>query len=97
METQTYNFSAGPAGLPFAVLSQIKEELFSYNQLGFSAMEMSHRTAEYEAIELEAKDILRRILNLPDKYTIFFMQGGASLQFALVPMHFLEPSLGADY
>lgn len=81
------NFAAGPAAIPLEVLKSIEKNICNYNEEGLSVMEMSHRSATYENILNETKDNLRKILNLSDDLEILFLQGGASLQFAMVPMN----------
>ena len=82
-----YNFAAGPAAMSIEVLEKIKENLCNYNNEGLSVMEMSHRSKVYEKIITEAKDNLKKILNLNDDMDVLFLQGGASLQFAMVPLN----------
>ena len=82
-----YNFSAGPATLPEEVLKQASEEMLNYKDSGMSVMEMSHRSKLYQAIIDEAEADLRKILNMPDNYKVLFVQGGATLQFAMIPMN----------
>ncbi|MFB5191629.1 3-phosphoserine/phosphohydroxythreonine transaminase [Alicyclobacillus fastidiosus] len=83
------NFNAGPSALPLSVLERVREELVDYQGTGMSVMEMSHRSAAYEAIHDAAEAKLRRLLNVPDDFRVLFLQGGASLQFAMLPMNFL--------
>ncbi len=92
-----YNFNAGPALLPPAVLAEAQAELLDYHGTGMSILEMSHRSAEYEAVNTEAQTRLLALLGLDDAYQVLFLQGGASLQFAMVPMNFLPPNAVADY
>lgn len=92
--TRVYNFSAGPACLPEWVLKRASEEMLNANDSGMSVMEMSHRSSDFQAILDNAKDRLRRLLNIPEEYEILFLQGGGSLQFDMVPMNFLKN--GAD-
>ena len=89
-----YNFSAGPAMLPEAVLKEAAEELLDYKDTGMSVMEMSHRSKEYEAIIQEAEKDLRELMNIPDNYKVLFLQGGASLQFAMIPMNLMKNKVG---
>ncbi|GLG01174.1 phosphoserine aminotransferase [Alicyclobacillus hesperidum subsp. aegles] len=91
------NFNAGPAALPLPVLERIQAELPNYSGTGMSVMEFSHRSAEYEAIHNDAQTRLRRLLGIPDGYQVLFLQGGASLQFAMLPMNFLKPGEKALY
>lgn len=89
------NFNAGPAALPEAVLLEAQKHLLNFNNTGMSVMELSHRSKDYEAVHEGAKANLRKILNIPDDYEILFLQGGASLQFSMVPMNLLaEDSVG---
>lgn len=92
-----YNFSAGPAILPHEVLVQAKDELLDFNGSGMSLLESSHRGAEYIAVQEEAEANLRELLNIPDDYAVLFLQGGASQQFAMVPMNLLGAGQAADY
>jgi phosphoserine aminotransferase len=92
-----YNFNAGPAMLPPPVLEQVQAELRDYQGRGMSIMEMSHRSKEYEAINSQAEATFKRLLGLGDGYRVLFVQGGASTQFAVVPMNFLPPGGSADY
>ena len=87
-QIRPYNFSAGPAALPLPVLERASAELPDWHGTGMSVMEMSHRSAEFEAINDKAEKDLRQILAIPDDYAVLFLQGGASLQFAMVPMNF---------
>jgi phosphoserine aminotransferase len=92
-----FNFNAGPAMLPPAVLEQVQAELRDYQGRGMSIMEMSHRSAEYEAINAQAEASFKRLLGVGDGYRVLFLQGGASTQFAMVPMNFLPPGGSADF
>lgn len=92
-----YNFNAGPAVLPPAVLEQVQAELRDYQGRGMSIMEMSHRSKEFEAIVGDAEASFTRLLGLEDGYRVLFLQGGASTQFAMVPMNFLAAGTSADY
>ena len=91
-----YNFSAGPAMLPEEVLKEAAEEMLNYRGSGMSVMEMSHRSKVYEAIIQEAEKDLRELMNIPDNYKVLFLQGGASLQFAMIPMNLMKNRV-ADY
>jgi phosphoserine aminotransferase len=84
---RAFNFNAGPSSLPLPVLDRIREELLDYGGAGMSVMEMSHRSAEFEAINDKAEQSLRRHLSVPGEYAVLFLQGGGSLQFAMVPMN----------
>ena len=84
--SRVFNFSAGPAVLPESVLKEAAAEMLDYRGTGMSVMEMSHRSKAYQAIIDEAEADLRTLLNIPENYKVLFMQGGASQQFAMVPM-----------
>ena len=91
-----YNFSAGPAMLPVEVLKEAADEMLDYRGTGMSVMEMSHRSKAYEAIIQEAEKDLRELMNIPDNYKVLFLQGGASQQFAMIPMNLMKNKV-ADY
>lgn len=97
MDHKVFNFSAGPAVLPHAVLEKAQSELLSLHGIGMSVMEISHRSHHFEAILAAARDGLRELLNVPQNYQILFLQGGASLQFSMVPINFLAKDGSADY
>lgn len=92
-----YNFSAGPAMLPEAVLRQAQEELPDWHGSGSSIMEMSHRGKEFVSVATEAEDNVRELLGVPDHYRVLFLQGGATTQFAAIPMNILRGKSKADY
>ena len=92
-----FNFSAGPAALPLDVLEQAQEELVNWRGSGMSVMEMSHRGKEYMSIQAEAEADLRELMGIPANYKVLFLQGGASSQFAMVPMNLLRGKASADY
>ena len=92
-----YNFSAGPSMLPEEVLKTAAAEMLEYGTTGQSVMEMSHRSKEYQAIIDAAEADLRDIMNIPDNYDVLFLQGGASTQFAMVPMNLMTKNKKADY
>ncbi len=94
--SRVYNFSAGPAVLPEEVLKEIQEELLDYNGSGQSVMEMSHRSQVFDEIIKEAEKDLRDLMHIPDNYKVLFLQGGASLQFAMIPMNLMKNRV-ADY
>lgn len=94
---RVYNFSAGPAVLPEAVLRKAASELVEYGGSGMSVMEMSHRSKEYEAIIQGAEALLREIMAIPSNYKVLFLQGGASLQFSMVPLNLFRKSRKADF
>ncbi len=91
------NFNAGPAALPLTVVQQAKQEMLDYRNTGMSIMEHSHRGKVYEQEHYGAMALLRELLDIPQNYKILFLQGGASLQFAMVPMNLLPPDGSADY
>ncbi|MBU5471294.1 3-phosphoserine/phosphohydroxythreonine transaminase [Falcatimonas sp. MSJ-15] len=93
---RVYNFSAGPAVLPEDVLREAADEMLDYNGTGMSVMEMSHRSKAYEEIITQAEADLRELMNIPDNYKVLFLQGGASLQFAMIPMNLMK-NKKADY
>ena len=87
---RVYNFSAGPSMLPLPVLEKAQKELVCYGDTGMSVMEMSHRSKMYEEIIAKAEADLRKLMNIPDNYKVLFLQGGASMQFAQVPLNLLS-------
>ena len=93
---RVYNFSAGPAVLPESVLQEAAEEMLDYRGSGMSVMEMSHRSSAYQQILDEAEADLRQLMGIPENYRVLFMQGGASQQFAMVPMNLMKNKV-ADY
>ena len=93
---RVYNFSAGPAVLPEEVLKEAAEEMLNYKGTGMSVMEMSHRSKAYETIIKEAEQDLRDLMKIPDNYKVLFLQGGASQQFAMIPMNLMKNGV-ADY
>lgn len=94
---RVYNFSAGPSTLPEAVLEKASEQMLNYDGSGMSVMEMSHRSPVYKSIIDEAEASLRQLMNIPDNYKVLFLQGGASTQFAMVPLNLMTGSGKADY
>jgi len=92
-----YNFSAGPAVLPLPVLEEAQRDLLALPGVGMSVMEISHRSKPFDAILANAERDLRELAGIPDNYKILFLQGGASLQFSMVPMNLLTPGATADY
>ncbi|HID48004.1 MAG TPA: aminotransferase class V-fold PLP-dependent enzyme, partial [Chromatiales bacterium] len=94
---RVYNFSAGPAMLPQAVLEQARAEMLDWRGSGMSVMEMSHRGKEYLSIASQAEADLRELMDIGDEYAVLFLQGGASSQFAAVPMNLLRGKGKADY
>src|SRR5919197_2727392 len=97
MTERIFNFSAGPAVLPVPVLEQARDEMLSLPGVGMSVMEISHRSKTFDEIIQGAESGLRELLNIPKDYAVLFLQGGASLQFAMVPMNFLSLDSSADY
>lgn len=94
--SRVYNFSAGPAVLPEEVLKEAAAEMLDYNGTGMSVMEMSHRSKDFEVIIQDAERNLRELMNIPNNYKVLFLQGGASMQFAMVPMNLMKNRV-ADY
>ena len=94
---RVYNFSAGPSMLPLPVLEKAAAEMVCYGESGMSVMEMSHRSADYEPIIYGAEKLLRQLMNVPENYKILFLQGGASTQFAAIPLNLIGRTGKADY
>ncbi|MBE6703240.1 MAG: 3-phosphoserine/phosphohydroxythreonine transaminase [Ruminococcaceae bacterium] len=94
---RVFNFSAGPSMLPVPVLEKAASEMLCYGNSGMSVMEMSHRSADYEAIINDAEKMLRELMQIPDNYKVLFLQGGASTQFAAVPLNLIGRTGKADY
>src|SRR5210317_2550267 len=92
-----YNFSAGPAALPKEVLKKAADEMLDYKGSGMSVMELSHRGKEFTGIIETAEATLREILGVPENYKVLFLQGGASLQFAAIPLNLMVKNKKADY
>lgn len=97
MYNRVFNFSAGPSVLPVEVIEKVQSELLNYQGSGQSIMEMSHRSKEFVKVMEDAEKDLREILEIPDNYKVLFLQGGATLQFAMVPINLLRNSKKADY
>jgi len=97
MTERIFNFSAGPAVIPVPVLEEAQRDMLSLPGVGMSVMEISHRSKTFDEIIQGAESGLRELLNIPKDYTVLFLQGGASLQFAMVPMNFLSLDSSADY
>lgn len=95
--SRVYNFSAGPSMLPEEVLRKAAAEMLDYEGCGQSVMEMSHRSKEYEGIIRGAESLLRELMKIPDNYKVLFLQGGASTQFAAIPLNLMNGSGKADY
>ncbi|MEE6187985.1 Phosphoserine aminotransferase [Mycovorax composti] len=94
---RVYNFSAGPSALPEEVLKKAQSELLCYGTSGMSVMELSHRSKDFIAIFESAESLLRELMRVPDNYKILFLQGGASSQFAMVPLNLMNKNKKADY
>ena len=95
--SRVYNFSAGPSMLPLQVLETCAKDMLDYNGSGMSVMEMSHRSPVYDEIIKDAEAKLRQLMNIPDNYKVLFLQGGASTQFAAVPLNLMNKNKKADY
>ena len=93
---RVYNFAAGPSTLPLEVLEQCQKEMLDYNGTGMSVVEMSHRSKPFQAVNDEAQSLLRELMNIPENYYVLFVQGGASQQFAAVPLNLMK-NKKADY
>jgi len=94
---RVYNFSAGPAALPLAVLERAREEMTDFAGTGMSVMELSHRGKPFREVAERSEAALRRLLAVPDGYQVLFLQGGATLQFAMAPLNLATPEASADY
>ncbi len=97
MPERIYNFSPGPATLPYEVLVQAAKDIVNFNNTGIGLIEMSHRSKEFIQVVDECEALLRELLSIPDNYKVLFLQGGASTQFAMVPMNLLGPGKSACY
>ena len=97
MTNRVYNFCAGPCTLPLEVLEEAQQEFVDYQGSGMSLIEMSHRAPEYDAVHKEAMQLAREIYGAPDDFAVLFLQGGATLQFSMVPMNILKPGQKAGY
>ena len=97
MPDRIYNFSAGPATLPHEVLVQAAKDIVNFNDKGIGLIEMSHRSKEFIEVVDECESLLRELMSIPDNYKVLFLQGGASTQFAMVPMNLLQPGKSATY
>ena len=95
--SRVYNFSAGPSMLPEDVLKKAAAEMLDYNGSGQSVMEMSHRSKVYDEIIKGCEALVREVMNVPDNYKVLFLQGGASTQFAMVPLNLMTKNGKADY
>src|SRR5512135_3385578 len=94
---RVFNFNPGPAALPLEVLKQAQEEMLDFRGTGMSVMEISHRSKEFENVIQTAEADLRELLGIPANYKVMFLQGGASLQFAMLPMNLRAAGASADY
>lgn len=94
---RAYNFNAGPSALPLPVLQRAQQELLDFQHTGMSVMELSHRSKEYDAVHNNAKQLLKELMNIPDTHDVLFLQGGASLQFSMVPMNLLANNQIGNY
>lgn len=97
MGKRAYNFNAGPAALPLEVLQRAQEEFVDYRGIGMSIMEISHRSKEYDQVNDEAQALFKELLEIPEGYHVLFLQGGASTQFAMIPMNFLRADKVGSY
>ncbi|MBI5843949.1 MAG: 3-phosphoserine/phosphohydroxythreonine transaminase [Deltaproteobacteria bacterium] len=97
MANRVHNFNAGPAALPLPVLEEMQAEFLDWQSTGMSVLEVSHRSKPFEAVVNEAAAGVKRLLGLGDDYTVLFLQGGASMQFAMIPMNLLPEGASADY
>jgi phosphoserine aminotransferase len=97
MPDRIYNFSAGPAALPYEVLVQAAKDIVNFNDKGIGLIEMSHRSKEFIEVVDDCESLLRELMSIPDNYKVLFLQGGASTQFAMVPMNLLQPGKSASY
>ncbi|MEF8833602.1 MAG: 3-phosphoserine/phosphohydroxythreonine transaminase [Halofilum sp. (in: g-proteobacteria)] len=97
MTNRVYNFCAGPCTLPLEVLEEAQKEFVDFQNTGMSLIEMSHRAPEYDAIHHEAMELARDLYKVPDDFAVLFLQGGATLQFSMVPMNLLQPGQKAAY
>ncbi|MDA8442241.1 MAG: 3-phosphoserine/phosphohydroxythreonine transaminase [Peptococcaceae bacterium] len=97
MTERVFNFNPGPATLPLPVLEEAQRDLLNLNDSGMSVLEISHRSKDYEAINSEAEALIKELLNIPPNYRVLFLQGGASTQFAAIPLNLLPAGRTADY
>ena len=97
MSKRIWNFNPGPSTLPLPVLEKMKEEIPNYNNTGMAVMELSHRSKDFIAIHEETKSLLAELYGVPENYKILLLQGGASTQFAMIPMNLLSSNKSADY
>ena len=97
MKNRVHNFSAGPATLPLEVLESIKEELINYKNIGSSIIEISHRDKTFVDIAEKTETTVRNLLSIPENYDVLFLQGGATLQFSMIPLNFSYLGNVANY
>ncbi len=97
MSNRIYNFNAGPSALPLAVLEKAQKDFVNYNDEGLSVMEMSHRSKTFDGIIKDAERLMKEVMGIPDGYKVIFMQGGATLHFAAIPLNLLPDGKSADY
>ncbi|MGB5686644.1 MAG: aminotransferase class V-fold PLP-dependent enzyme, partial [Candidatus Electrothrix sp.] len=97
MPERIYNFSAGPATLPYSVLEEAAQDIVNFKDKGIGLIEMSHRSKEFMAVADETEALVRELLEVPGNYKVLFLQGGASSQFFMVPMNLLGPGKKATY
>ena len=97
MKNRIHNFSAGPATLPLEVLEEVKAELLDFNGIGSSIIEISHRDKTFKELATNAETSVRKLLSVPESYDVIFMQGGATLQFSLIPMNFAHLGETANF
>lgn len=97
MTRRAYNFNPGPAALPLEVLQQAQEEFVDFHGIGMSIMEISHRSKEYELVNDESQSLVKELMGIPSGYEVLYLQGGASTQFAMIPLNFLKPGQAAGY
>ncbi|MDM5249251.1 MULTISPECIES: 3-phosphoserine/phosphohydroxythreonine transaminase [unclassified Lysinibacillus] len=97
MTQRAYNFNAGPSALPVEVLEKAQQQLVNFRESGMSIMEMSHRSAIFDEVHNEAIALLKKLYAIPENYEVLFLQGGASLQFTMIPMNFLQADQKASY
>ena len=94
--SRIFNFSAGPCTLPYSALEEAHAEFLDYQGKGMSLIEMSHRSGEYDAVHMEAMDLIKRLYGLPDNYKVMFLGGGATMQFSMVPMNLMRADQSCD-
>ncbi|HHX76840.1 MAG TPA: 3-phosphoserine/phosphohydroxythreonine transaminase [Firmicutes bacterium] len=97
MNDRVFNFNPGPATLPLEALEEAQKELLNFNHTGMSVLEISHRSKEFEKLVLEAEALMKELMGLSDDFKVLFLQGGASMQFAMIPLNFLPAGKTADY